>query len=155
MKDTPIMYSFCRSICGEGIFFFWGGGGGEGSWMSHDLSQTTSAGQVSLRIDVYWYMHVHYCFCMLEILCGCENKAGCVLLIARHCTEHESFLFFFYFYSMSCLQKGLFQAPFTRRRCENDRYEIVPIRKEIFPDRPPVYTKTIRIRKLLKTIRRR
>ena len=47
------------------------------------------------------------------------------------------------------------KAPFTRRRCENDRYEIVPIRKEIFPDRPPVYTKTIRIRKLLKTIRRR
>ena len=47
------------------------------------------------------------------------------------------------------------RAPFTRRRCENDRYEIVPIRKEIFPDRPPVYTKTIRIRKLLKTIRRR
>ena len=47
------------------------------------------------------------------------------------------------------------QAPFTRRRCENDRYEIVPIRKEIFPDRPPVYTKTIRIRKLLKKIRRR
>ena len=47
------------------------------------------------------------------------------------------------------------EAPFTRRRCENDRYEIVPYRKEIFPDRPPVYTKTIRIRKLLKTIRRR
>ena len=50
-------------------------------------------------------------------------------------------------------------APFTRRRCENNRYEIAPIRnsppKEIFPDRPPVglrynYTKTIR--KLLKTI---
>ena len=47
------------------------------------------------------------------------------------------------------------QAPFTRRRCENDRYEIVPIRIEIFPDRPPVYTKTICSRKLLKTIRRR
>ena len=51
------------------------------------------------------------------------------------------------------------KAPFTRRRCENDRYEIVPfrkeIRKQIFPDRPPVYTKTIRIRKPLKTIRRR
>ena len=27
------------------------------------------------------------------------------------------------------------EAPFTRRRCENDRYEIVSIRKEIFPDR--------------------
>ena len=47
------------------------------------------------------------------------------------------------------------KAPFTRRRCENDRYEIAPIRKEIFPDRPPVYTKTIHIHKLLKTIRRR
>ena len=47
------------------------------------------------------------------------------------------------------------KAPFTRRRCENDRYKIVPIRKEIFPDRRPVYTKTIRIRKLLKTIRTR
>ena len=49
----------------------------------------------------------------------------------------------------------MIEAPFTRRRCENDRYEIVPVRKEIFPDRPPVYTKTIRIRKLLKTIRGR
>ena len=42
------------------------------------------------------------------------------------------------------------EAPLTRRRCENDRYETVPIQKEILPDRPPVYTKTIRFRKLFR-----